>query len=233
MPVLRRLEGEQERQAEWRRSALHLPGGGCGKTFTDTGKLHGHRFTADQIGAAIRQFYAGTSYKQIAEDMEERYDIPEPSKAAIYYWVRDFTDAALERMGEFPAETSGEWVAAESVVRVGGENHYNWNVMDRGTRYILASHLSKERDGRAARAVMNKALAAADKPPKTITTDKWRAYIKPIKDLMPEATHIQSQGLRAEINNNLSKRVQGTFRQREKTLRGLDSKERQNTIWFR
>ena len=21
--------------------------GGCGKTFTDTGKLHGHRFTAD------------------------------------------------------------------------------------------------------------------------------------------------------------------------------------------
>ena len=60
-------------------------GGGGGKTFTDTGKLHGHRFTADQIGAAIRQFYAGTSYKQIAEDMEERYDIPEPSKAAIYY----------------------------------------------------------------------------------------------------------------------------------------------------
>ena len=112
MLVLRRLEGEQERQAEWRRSTLHLPGGGCGKTFTDTGKLHGHRFTADQIGAAIRQFYAGTSYKQIAEDMEERYDIPEPSKAAIYYWVRDFTDAALERMGEFPAETSGEWGAA-------------------------------------------------------------------------------------------------------------------------
>ena len=68
-------------------------------------------------------------------------------------------------------------------------------------------------------------LGAADKPPKTVTTDKWRAYIKPIKDLMPEATHIQSQGLRAEINNNLSERVQGTFRQREKTLRGLDSKE--------
>ena len=96
--------------------------GGCGKTFTDTGKLHGHRFTADQIGAAIRQCYAGTSYKQIAEDMEKRYDIPEPSKAAIYYWVRDFTDAALERMGEYPAETSGEWVADESVVKVGGES---------------------------------------------------------------------------------------------------------------
>ena len=64
----------------------------------------------------------------------------------------------------------------------------------------------------------------ADKPPKTFMTDKWRSYIPAIKELMPNTTHIQPEGLRAEINN-LSERVQGTFRQREKTLRGLDSRE--------
>ena len=58
---------------------------GCGKTFTNTGKLHGHQFTteqigADRIGAAIRMFYSGTSYKQIAEHMEDIYDIPSPTR---------------------------------------------------------------------------------------------------------------------------------------------------------
>ena len=42
---------------------------------------------------------------------------------------------------------------------------------------------------------------------------------------MPDTTHIKSEGMRAEVNNNLSERLQGTYRQRTKTLRGLDSKE--------
>ena len=41
----------------------------------------------------------------------------------------------------------------------------------------------------------------------------------------PDIQHIQSQGIRAEINNNRSERLQGTYRQRVKTLRGLDNLE--------
>ena len=57
--------------------------------------------------------------------------------------------------------------------------------------------------------MLRKALAASDGPPKTITTDKWRAYLKPIKELVPEAKHIQSEGLAAEVNNNLSRTLAG------------------------
>ena len=102
---------------------------------------------------------------------------------------------------------------------------WNWNVMDSDTRYLRASHLTKERDARAAEAVMKKALAASDAPPKTITTDKLRSYIAPIKRVFPDARHIQSDGIRAKVNNNRSERVQGTFRQRTKTLRGLENRE--------
>ena len=34
-----------------------------------------------------------------------------------------------------------------------------------------------------------------------------------------------SKGIRAEINNNLSERLQGTLRDRDKTLRGLKQRE--------
>ena len=73
--------------------------------------------------------------------------------------------------------------------------------------------------------MLRKAALAADKPPETITTDKLRSYIQPVKDVLPEGQHIQSEGIRANINNNLSERLQGTFRDRIKTLRGLDSQK--------
>lgn len=41
----------------------------------------------------------------------------------------------------------------------------------------------------------------------------------------PSAKHIQSEGLTAEINNNRSERLPGTYRDREKTLRGLNGLE--------
>ena len=198
---------------------------GCDKRFNTTGKTAGRRFPPEVTGAAVRLFYSGMSYKRIAEHIEDAYDMPEPSKATIYEWVRDYTRSGVEGMADHKAHTSGHWVADEMMVWVGGEKYWNWNVMDSETRYILASYLSKNRDGRAATAVMRRAEAASAEPPKSIKTDKWRAYNRAIvANVFPDAKHVQAEGLTAELNNNQSERLQGTFRQRTKTLRGLDTR---------
>ena len=197
----------------------------CRRQFNDTGAVGGHRVPAEQIGAAIRMCYGGTSYKQAAETLDDAYDRPEPSKFALYEWMTEYTDVAKDVLADYPAHTSGKWVADEIQVRVGGKNLWMWNVMDAGTRYALAVHLSPNHDTRAAVAVMRKAMAAANAPPKSITTDKLGSYVPAIKQEFPEAEHIQSEGIRARVNNNLSERLQGTIRQREKTLRGLDGLE--------
>ena len=199
---------------------------GCKRKFRANGKAQGRRMDAELMGSAIRDFYTGKSYKQIAEGLKEEYDLEkEPSKATIYEWVRDYTDKAMGQMNDHKAKTGGHWVADEMQVDVGGKKMWLWNVMDAKTRYILATHLTPRRDANAARVVLRKAALAADAPPKTITTDKLRSYIQPVKDVLPEASHIQSEGIRASINNNLSERLQGTFRDRVKTLRGLDSRK--------
>ena len=198
----------------------------CKKKFHAKGTAKGQRFRPDQVGTAIRMFYSGMSYKQIAETMATMYDIPEPSKRAIYSWVKKYTERALDAMEGRKAETGDEWVADEMVVRVGGEKMWNWNVMDSKTRYILASHLSRRRNTAEARKVMRKAAANAARTPKVIKTDKLGSYLWGIEDVFGADTkHVQSEGIRAKLNNNLSERLQGTFRQREKTLRGLDHKE--------
>ena len=197
----------------------------CTKRFLHTGQVAGRHASAEQIGAAVRMYYGGTSYKQTAETLNDAYDIAEPSKETLYRWVTEYSEIAKDILADFPAHTSGKWVADEIQVRVGGEKYWLWNLMDAGTRYALAVHLSPNRDQRAAVAVMRKAMAAADAPPRSITTDKLGSYTGAIKSVFPDADHIQSEGLRARVNNNLSERLQGTIRDREKTLRGLDGLE--------
>ena len=196
----------------------------CRKKFSDSGNTAGHRYPPEQIGAAIKMFYSGMSYKAIAEHVEDVFDIPEPSKRTIYEWVREYTEAATREMAEHPVHNGRHWVADEMVVWVGGEKYWHWNIMDSETRYILASYLSKRRDTTAAIAAMKRAKAASAEPPKSIKTDKWRAYNRAIANVFPDAKHVQSEGLTAELNNNRSERLQGTYRQRTKTLLGLDSR---------
>ena len=199
----------------------------CSKKFHTNGKAKGRRFPADQMGAAMRMFYSGMSYQQIAENMGTTYDIREPSKATIYQWVRDYTKDALKEMERHPAQTGGRWVVDEIPLDVGGQQYWIWNVMDGSTGYLLASHLTKERDARSTLAVLRKAAAAAAEPPRTVRTDRWPYYVPAVKKVFPHARHIRPPGVgNPEDIKNPSKRVQGLFRQRTKTLRGVGSQEK-------
>ena len=179
------------------------------------------------MGAAIRMFYSGMSYQQIAENMGTTYDIPEPSKATIYQWVRDYTKDALREMECHPAQTGGRWMVDEMPLAVGGQRYWIWNVMDRSTGYLLASHLTKERDARSALAVLKKAAAAAAEPPRTVRTDRWPYYVPAVKKVFPRARHIRPPGVgNPEDIKNPSEREQGMFRQRIRTLRGLAARKK-------
>ena len=131
--------------------------------------------------------------------------------------MKEYTDKAIAAMKGRKAETGDEWVADEMVLKVGGCNVWHWNVMDAKTRYILATHLSPRRDADQAIAVMEKAKAAASRLPKRIRTDRLGSYVEGIKAVFGnDVEHIQSEGMHSEFNNNLSERLQGTFRDRAK-----------------
>ena len=47
----------------------------CQKWFRANGKAQGRRMDAALMGSAIRDYYTGKSYKQIAEGLKEEYDL--------------------------------------------------------------------------------------------------------------------------------------------------------------
>ena len=63
--------------------------------------------------------------------------------------------------------------------------------------------------------------------PAEIKTDGLRSYIDALPRAFPtrRVKPVVSQGIRAEINDNLSERLPGTFRDRDKTLRALKRRE--------
>ena len=85
------------------------------------------------------------SYQQIAEMLARNHNLPGISKATVYKWVKEYGDFAVDGLSTEVPETSGHWVADEMQLKVGGQRMWNWNVMDRDTRYLLASHLSPHR----------------------------------------------------------------------------------------
>ncbi len=196
---------------------------GCGKWFRANGTAHRRRYDAELIGATIDEYYSGMSVKQSAENIEHRYDIPEPSKDTLHQWTVDYTDAARYALKDVKANTSGHWVADEMFVYVGGTMCCLWNIMDRQTRYLLACHLTPSNSEEEAIQALRKALAVADRPPDKITTDKLKTYPPAIRKLLPKTRHILSQGVNHWINNNRLERLNGTLRAREKTLRGMHS----------
>ena len=197
----------------------------CKKKFRANGKAPGRTQPTDIIGGAIRDYYMGMSYKQIAEGLKQRYGIPQPSKRTVYQWVTDFTAHAIKTLQPLKANTGDQWLVDEMMVQVGGKNLWLWNVMDSRTRYALVSHLSTNRRAETAVIVMKKALAASRNAPQTIKSDGHASYPPAIESIMPRTHHIVSKGIRARINNNRLERLNSTYRSRTKTLRGLDSIE--------
>jgi len=57
-----------------------------------------------------------------------------------------------------------------------------------------------------------------------VITDKMNAYPHVIRQEFPEAVHIQA-GIRDPINNNKVERFHGSWRERDKVMRGLQNNE--------
>jgi len=195
----------------------------CGKRFTASGAMPGRRVPPEQVGTAVSMFYDGLSLEAIRRTFGHTFDF-QPSTGSIYEWIVDYTHLAKAETGKLKPNTGDTWVADEIVINVAGKKYWNWNVMDARTRFLLAARFSPNRGTKDAEMVMRQALERAGKPPGFIVTDRLASYVDGIERVFgADSKHVQSGGIKATINNNLSERLQGTIRQREKVMRGLKS----------
>lgn len=215
---------------------LHVPcatckrknaGGAPSERPTKARRAHA---TPAQIGAAVDMYFDGLSYRRVAENIGEHMG-RETNAVTVMRWVQEQTKRAKDVVESSQVKTGSEWVADELAVKVGGRQYWLFNVMDSKSRFVLAAYLSPERTTRAAATTLSLARERSENPPKTIKTDGLASYQEAVRQAfrVHPVKHVVSEGIRAKINNNLSERLQGTFRDRDKTLRALKARENGQT----
>jgi len=208
----------------------------CGKKFRE-GLVKKAHYSAETITLTLDLYFSGLSTRKIARTLSDHFQI-ELDQSTVYRWIERFVPQISEYVNSLAPTLSETWQADELFVKMKGgvkEKQYGqknmaflWNVMDRKTRFLLASKVSKHRDvGGAARAFMEARKNAGDSLPEKVFTDGLDKYKEGIAFGFSGAQkpeHIARMGVgKPHANNNRVERLNGTLRERVKVQRGWKS----------
>jgi len=210
-------------------------------------KACGHRFVVDCgfqkmknnpriVTLVMDLYFKGISYRKIVDHLKQFYGL-RVSHVALIKWTRKYVGLMKGYVESFTPEVSGIWNTDEMTLKLreNAQMDWLWNLMDSGTRFLLASQLTQKRETEDAREVFAEAKALAKTVPSFVVTDGLRAYQDAFnKEFFthqnPRPMHVRLAGLRKETNNNIIERLHGTIRERTKVTRGLDSEGSAQTM---
>lgn len=187
------------------------------------------------ICAAIDLYFKGVSLRKVADHIRLFYGAS-VANTSVLRWVQRFADVVSPFVNSLTApHLSGIYHVDEMMVHVRREDmargHYQWlwNLMDDTTRFWISSKISQRREVEDARAVFRD---AKDKTmtPKAIIHDGLQSYDEAYQKEYftrrnPRVKNIRSISVRNQGLNSRIERLNGTMRDREKVMRGMNTAE--------
>jgi transposase-like protein len=211
----------------------------CEHRFREQALVKGSRYSPEMVSLTLDLYFSGTSLRKTARILNDHFGT-NMGATSIYRWIQTLVPKISEFANSLTPELSAEWHADELFVKMkGGETEkqygqkgmaYLWNVMDRKTRFLLASRLSTHRNVNGAVGAFNAARKVAkDSQPERIYSDGLDAYPQAIEwwegESKPELVARVGIKKRSAATNNRVERLNGTLRERVKVQRGWKSVE--------
>lgn len=190
----------------------------CGYRFTPD-PIKSRKGTTKLVALCMDLFFKGLSLRKIADTIEQFYHL-KLHHDTIRVWITTFMNKINKYVAKYNPDLGEVWNIDEQQVKSEGDWIYSWNVLDEKTRFLIANTITKERSLIETEKVFHKAISNVENKPRMIVTDKMNAYPYAIKENYPETIHIKA-GIRDAINNNKLERFHGTWRERDKVMRGL------------
>jgi transposase-like protein len=185
---------------------------------------------------AMDCYYKGLSFRDISDQFKQFYNLS-ISHVSIRSWVLKFSKILENYSKTIPVNSKGDWNADETMVRTkrgidkknkNAEFDYVWNVMNKETKFLLASvNSGRGRSSKDAQNVLTQAWKQNGKMPNRIITDKLGAYQDGIRKTFRnwgaerKVKHTSILGHRHEINNNIIEGHHSQQKEFQKVRRGL------------
>jgi transposase-like protein len=193
----------------------------CEHRFTPEPIKH-HKANTKLVALCMDLYYKGMSLRKIADTIEQFYDIS-IHHDTVRVWIDTFMEKIKEYVSKHKPSLDGTWNIDEQKIKSEGKWLYSWNILHKKTRFLIANEITEERSILETRMVMQKAKKNTDSQPDTVITDGMKSYPSAIHTEFDGTTHIGGVGIRDPINNNVLERYHGTYRERDKIMRGLQN----------
>lgn len=194
----------------------------CKRKFKGDTDLFHMKTSPEQISSALRMYYDGMSIKDIKGLLKQEHN-NDPSKKTIYQWVDKYSDIAIKEARDYHPKVSDVWIADETVLRIGGQNVWMYDIIDDKTRFLLAIRMAFSRTTHDAEMLIKEAQRKANKTPKVVITDKNSSYLDAIEQTFGADTeHVQSKPFTADTHSTQKiERWHETLKERTKVMKGL------------
>jgi transposase-like protein len=201
----------------------------CNGTFVLDDGFKKVKFTPEIITLCLDLYFKGTSTRKITEHVKLFHGLS-IHHTTILKWLKKYTQIISEYVSTLEPKVGDTWHTDEMMVKNGGDWSWVWNVIDGETRFLLSNLVSKRRSVIEARQVFRSAKEQAKGRPSEMVTDGLWSYKMAFKKefyakrgTKPILTH--KAGVNKEDNNNVVERFNGTVREREKVMRGMQNEE--------
>jgi transposase-like protein len=200
----------------------------CKKTFIADEDFAKFKANPKIITLVMDLYYKGLSLRDITDTVYQFYNI-KLHHETVRRWIMKFTVTMNNYVNQLQPKVSDAWHVDEQMIKVKGKWLWSWNCLDEQTRFLIANNITNERTIPETREILAKAKETTKTKPEFIITDGLQAYRDAVlKEFQswrkPVVSHVRLETIRERPNNNLVERFHGTFRERDKVMRGFKSK---------
>lgn len=198
----------------------------CKFTFTVDDGFWKTSKKREMITACLDLYMNGMSLRKISSHVKQ-FGIVGVHFSTVLAWIRKYSTMVQPYTDRLTIAGCGVYHADEIFVKCNGELNYYWDLIDRSSRFLVATHYSTQRDLESAEALFEKAKKRAGVP-EHVFTDGLPAYVHVVNRTWFKHTlssfernkHIRITE-RDDYRNNIIERIQGTIRERIKVMRGF------------
>lgn len=203
----------------------------CGKIFSINVGFERMKHNPKAITTAMQLYFSGESLRNTQKSL--KLIGTEVSHKTVSNWIAKYISLMKAYCDNLKPNVSQTWRADEVFIKVKGNLKYLFALMDDETRYWIAQEVADTKEKHDAKNLFAMGKEVAGKRPETLITDGLQSYKDAFKKEFftlktPKSRHISAiklGGQGGEANNNKMERINGEIRDREKTMRGLKTKD--------
>ncbi len=211
----------------------------CKKTFIKDSVFARLSVDSKIATLAMDLYYKGLSLREIADTLKQFYGVT-VSHETVRQWITKFTEKINDYTKNLKPRLSEAWHLDEQAIKSEGKEKWIWNMIDEKTRFLIANNVTDGRTIEEASQVLRLAKETAGTVPKFVVTDGLMSYGQAMKDeyhahgRRPDRVqHIRLESIRKKPDNNVIERYHGTFRERDKVMRGFKGGEKVFSTGFK